>query len=378
VLEELQGMAQGLDGLLSSVEPALLHPYDAVRALEAATAVETRAASLKTLVAARAADAQEWRRRGYRSPEEWLAQEMGTGWSQAAGTLDASEKLKELPALDDAVRQGELSPQKLQEVAKAATPKNERELVKQAKKQSLRQLKRTCAAERAKTRSDEAEAARQRRIHEERFFRSWTDPEGAWRCEAKATAAVGARIDAAIAATADAIFKEAYAAGRREPMAAYRADALEQATCGGGARVDACVVVRVDEERLRGEGGVCETTTGPVPVHEAIGAILAGAFVKVVAHDGVDVTRVAHAGRRIRAEVKTAILERDGYRCVRPDCGSTINLEVHHYRIDHAKGGPTACWNLCCVCRHCHHLLTYGGHCLEGGPGGWTWIPPPP
>jgi hypothetical protein len=148
--------------------------------------------------------------------------------------------------------------------------------------------------------------------------------------------------------------------------------------CGGGANVDTTVVVRVDEARLRGEAGMCEATaTGPVAVSDVIAAILAGAFVKVVAHDGTDVTRVAHYGRRVPAEVKTAILERDGYTCVRPGCGGTANLELHHYRVDHSKGGPVACWNVCCVCRHCHRLLTNGGHRLEGGPGNWTWIPPP-
>jgi hypothetical protein len=142
--------------------------------------------------------------------------------------------------------------------------------------------------------------------------------------------------------------------------------------------VDTTVVVRVDEARLRGEEGSCEVTaTGPVPVSEAVGAILAGAFVKVVAHGGKNVTRVAHHGRHVPAEVRTAILERGSYTCVRPGCGATANLELHHYKIDHAKGGPVACWNVCCVCRHCHHLLTHGGHRLDGGPENWTWIPPP-
>jgi hypothetical protein len=50
---------------------------------------------------------------------------------------------------------------------------------------------------------------------------------------------------------------------------------------------------------------------------------------------------------------------------------------VHHWRIDHAKGGATAYWNLATLCRHDHDLVTHGGHKLGGGPGKWTWIPPP-
>jgi hypothetical protein len=162
-------------------------------------------------------------------------------------------------------------------------------------------------------------------------------------------------------------------------VAAYRADAVLNLICGGGAKVDTHVVIRVDEARLRGEEGMCEATgTGPVPVSEAIGAILAGAFVKIVAHDGIDVTTVVHHGRHIPEVLRTAIHERDAYTCVRPDCGATSHLEIHHWRVPHAKGGPIAMWNAASCCSHDHDLLTHGGHRLEGGPGNWTWIPPPP
>jgi hypothetical protein len=137
-------------------------------------------------------------------------------------------------------------------------------------------------------------------------------------------------------------------------------------------------VVRVDESRLRGEGGLCEAGGAAVPVAEAIGAILAGALVKIVAHNGTDITRVAHHGRHIPADLKTAIVERDGSTCVRPGCGATSHLEIHHWRVPHAQGGPMAYWNAASVCPHDHDLLTHGGHRLEGGPGNWTWIPPPP
>jgi len=114
-----------------------------------------------------------------------------------------------------------------------------------------------------------------------------------------------------------------------------------------------------------------------VPVDVAIGAILAGAFVKVVLHDGVDVAKVKHVGRTIPGELKTAIVERDGARCVRPGCGSSHRLEVHHYVCDFAKGGATSYSNLATVCSFDHDLITYSGHRLSGGPGKWKWIEPP-
>jgi hypothetical protein len=312
--------------------------------------------------------------------------------------LNASEKLGELAGLDQAARGGELSDDQLKELGDAATSTNEQELLDTARSRGTDALRKKCKQEKSKARSDDDERARAERAHRTRFFRSWLDNEGAFRFEGKTTALQGAWFSAAIAAMSDKVFKEAWAEGRRESAAAYKLDALMRlvgagalggggdarggggggggAPAGGGGRSGAGqVVIRVDASRLAGDAGLCETDAGPVPVDDAIGAILAGAFIKIVLRDGVDVAKVKHVGRHIPAEVKTAIFERDGYACV--VCGATQCLEVHHYRVDFAKGGATEYWNLVLGCSHCHDLMTTKGFRLEGGPGAWTWIPPP-
>ena len=261
--------------------------------------------------------------------------------------------------------------------APAATPENEGRLIEASKRESFGQLRKTCAGEKAKARSAEQERARHDRIYRERSHRSWIDAEGAYRYEGKTTAMVGARIDAAIEAETERVFKAAYAEGRREPAGAYRADAVANLITEGGASVETTVIIRTDASHMAGGEGTCETSAGSVPVDEVIGAVLAGAFVKVLETDGTDVTRVAHPGRHRPAVLDTAVMERDDYRCVRPGCGATQRLEVHHYKVDHAKGGATAYWNLATLCRHDHDLVTHGGHRLDGGPGKWSWIPPP-
>src|SRR5438874_3696886 len=213
--------------LSSAPDPALVHPTDALRIVEAANVIEQRAAAIKTLYAARAADAGQWASQGHRSPEEWLAKKTGTSYGQAAGTLNASEKLADLPRLEGAVRNGELSGPTLNELAAAATPDNERRLLEASKRENFKQLRRTCANEKAKARSVEREEARHERIRKERYHKSWTDADGAHCYEGRTTAAVGARLNAAIDAETDTVFKEAYALGRKEPLSAYRADAVE-------------------------------------------------------------------------------------------------------------------------------------------------------
>src|SRR5581483_5624338 len=115
-------MAKQLDAVLSTVDPATLHARDAAEVLEAAAAVERKAGALKTLVADRAADAGTWASEGYRSPEQWLAQKTGVSYGEAAGTLEASAKLSELPATADALRAGQVSPAQVRTMAPAATP----------------------------------------------------------------------------------------------------------------------------------------------------------------------------------------------------------------------------------------------------------------
>ena len=377
MLATLQQVSRDLDEVLAALDPSALHPNDAVKLLNRASAIERRATAIKALVADRAASGSDWTRSGHRSPEEWLAAKTGTSYGQAKDLLETSAKLEQLPAIDAAVRDGTLSASQLTTIGPAATPTNETRLLKAAAEEAFGGLKRTCTREKAATRSAEDQAKRHERIHRERFHRSWTDAEGAYCYEGKTTTAIGARIDAAIAAEAELVFKAAYAEGRRESSAAYRADAFVNLICGGGASVDTTVVIRVDESRLRGEGGICETSTGDVPVDEAIGQILAGAFTKVVLTDGVDVNKVIHVGRRIPVELKTAVTERDNYRCVRPGCSSAHRLEVHHYQVDFAKGGATAYSNLATLCSFDHDLVTYGGHRLGGRPGAWEWVEPP-
>ena len=144
------------------------------------------------------------------------------------------------------------------------------------------------------------------------------------------------------------------------------------------AKTDNEVIIRVDAEKLAGGEGIAEVVGGgSVPVSEVIGALFANAFVKVLATDGVDVTRVVHPGRGIPDLVRTAIFERDGSVCVRPGCGSSHRLQLHHYPADFNETQISGYSQQATVCKADHDLITYGGHRLTGGPGRWKWIPPP-
>ncbi len=378
MLEALLAAQAKVDSVLSRIDPALLHAPDAARIFDAAETLVRKASALRTLVAARAADAGEWSRVGYRSPEDWYAQATGTSYPEAANTLDASLKLKDLPQTKDALRKGELSAPQIAQLGPAATPENESKLLDDVRSGGLTKLKRSCQQEKAKALTDEQARARHERIIRERSWRCSTDPDGTWRSEANGPNDKGAEMAALITAEAERLFRAANRDGQRQSAANYRFDALFNLITGGGGAVKTEVVIRVAEARLRGDAGLCETEAGPVPVDVAIGAILAGAFVKVVVTDGVDISTVAHLdSRHIPALLRTAVVERDGNRCVRPGCDSAHRLETHHYTVDYRDHGETSYANLATLCKTDHDLVTNKGHRLRGGPGRWQWIPPP-
>ena len=99
------------------------------------------------------------------------------------------------------------------------------------------------------------------------------------------------------------------------------------------------------------------------------------AITDLVITNGVDVTTVCHLGRSVPAPLKTALIERDG-SCAVPGCDVTRGLEIDHWRIAFADGGPASLENLARLCAHHHYLRTHKGFQLRGGPGHWQWCPP--
>jgi len=145
-----------------------------------------------------------------------------------------------------------------------------------------------------------------------------------------------------------------------ESQAAYEADALVALVTGdyrlatfhgqvGGRQRSANVVYHVNLEALRRgrleAGEVCEVPgVGPVPL-ATIENVVGDALAKLVIGNGVDVTTVCHLGRTVPAHVETALEARDR-ACVVPGCDVTLSLEIDHWKVPFAAGGPTALWNL--------------------------------
>ena len=170
------------------------------------------------------------------------------------------------------------------------------------------------------------------------------------------------------------MFRNARKAKTPEPQDAYAADAFAEAllsdptkTKGGGYTTH---VIIDHEALLRGntiDGETCEIPgVGPVSV-EWVREPLGTAFVTAIVKKGKDITTVAHFGRHIPAELRTAMIV-SGRECSIEGCTGREYFELDHCEIDHAKNGPTARWNLGWLCSIHHTKKTQG----------WILGPPDP
>jgi hypothetical protein len=305
----VEEVVSAVDALARGVEPETVTASACLGLVGEIARAERQLAGVKARLAGRVAETPVWQRQGHRSAAHWLAGQSGSSVAEAVGVLQTAERIKELPAVIEAVVDGKLSRAQAAAVADAATvaPEAELDLLQMAKRDSLKALQDE-AARRKVARLDEQ--ARWQRVHDSRHVRFGTESDGAATMSLRTTTDAMAEIKAAIAHHQTKIFEVARKAGRRDAFEAYAADGLlalarASLTSGTGTRVATKVIVRVDHSALeRGytiPGESCEATgTGPIPVREVAAMIGSGeVFTAVVGTDcHGQVTSVAHLGHR--------------------------------------------------------------------------------
>jgi Domain of unknown function (DUF222)/HNH endonuclease len=366
-----------LEQISRQLVPAALDGREAAAVFDDAARAERLCTAIKSRLARRVEETKVWRESGHRSAAHWVAEATGETVGAASRTLETARALDALPETEAAFRTGRLSEVQAAEVAGAAAaePHAEAELLEAAGSTSVKGLRDRCRQVRAGAEGDDQAWAR--RLHVERRAHEWTDPDGAYRIEARLAPDAGARFSSAWKAHIDRIFRDARRAGRREPRAAYAADALV-ALAGEGPCKPVEVRVTVDSAALaRGHtksGERCEITgVGPVPVTTAR-ALLDDAAVAVITRDGDDITAVSSPKRTIPTKVRRA-LEARYPACAVSTCSNDQFLEIDHI-VSLEDHGRTEIDNLWRLCSHHHRLKTYEGWKVVGRNGTRDLIPP--
>lgn len=367
-MHPLLDAAAALRRCLAEAEPGSFTPAGCAAVAEdlAATAKACSAAHL--LFAARAVAAGVHRQQGTPDPAAWLATQGGTTLHEARQALQIAAGLHTYPDTKAAALSGEVSFEQVAEITKtlAEVPADERALLAVARQGDLTEVRDATRAARHRAMDPEDLHRRQRQA---RSFRHWKDVMGMVRFSGALPPETGIPLVTRVERLAGQLRREA----RREPgtepepFEAHAADALVQATRedgdlgprGGTDLVIVCDLFAFRRGHAQ-DGEPCHLVGGsPVPVGLARD-FADDAFVKAVLHDGVTVHTVKHFGRRLSAELRTALTlgpapAFPGPSCA--DCGRRYGLELDH--VDPlAHGGPTSYANLAHRCFPCHQAKT--------------------
>ena len=305
---------------------------------------------------------------GERDAATYIANKLHVPVTQIRDTINVAEDLESLPATTAALNSGRLSAPELKAIVKAAAanPAVERQLLAHAGR-GLRALRDECTRARA-----EVETPKERRTRQEKLqsWRTWTDDDGMYAGSFRFLPEHGAQIDVLVEGLRQKLFREHRAGKDHLPQEVYAAQAATSLLLGtANVGTKFTVHVLLDYELLvrGGEGdGTCEIPgVGPVDF-EWVRSIMGDAFLTAVIKKGVDITTVAHLGRKYTAELMTAMIV-GGRECSIDGCGVRGYLERDHVH-EVSKGGATAWWNLAWLCYYHHQLKSRG----------WILGPPDP
>jgi hypothetical protein len=364
MFDTLTSTLTALERLSAEFEPGTVTGEHAVRVVNELGLIRRLTDGMLGKAAKRVEDTSAHAPSGERDAAQLVARAVGADASEARRVISTAKKVEQLPDTAAAVRAGQLSARRAELVADAASrnPGAERELLAAAG-EGMVPLKDACVAARARAEDENERAARQ---HSARRVRVWTAKDGMVVGHFRLTPEVGARVKAAVDAGTQRIFRSHRSSGNNESHDAYAADAFADLVLGesGTAKgTSATVHIVIDHSALvRGntvDGETC-TIPGVGPVNVAwVRELLGEAFVTAVIKKGRDITTVAHFGRHVRAELRTAMIV-GGRECDVVGCHARGYLGRDHCEVDFAKGGPTVWWNMGWLCSVHHRRKTKG------------------
>ena len=191
----MASLVSALSSLLADLDPGLLVGRDASSLYGDFCRLERLVTGGKTLLAPRIAESGQWELDGHRSAAGHLAELEGGTAGAARRTLEAGRRLVDLPGTEAALRKGTLNGPKLDQITQAASldPSAEGELLEGSASEPLHVVKERCQRVRT-TAAGHDPSATLARIHADRSFQSWTDPEGAFCFSGRDTPERGAAL----------------------------------------------------------------------------------------------------------------------------------------------------------------------------------------
>ena len=399
IREAKQAVDRALDGFDASTIPT----RDAAGMVSEVEGLVRQLTAARTLLVGRAAECGDLAGgpTGSRSPEGWVARQLGVSSGQAARDISTAERLQRAGGTRDAFLAGEVSAEQARQIAEAVelSPGDEADLLAVAR-EAPGQVGRRCRDVRVKAAELDGLAKREERHRRARRLRRSETDDLAAKVTMVMPAVMGARFDALLTPWVQRAADRARAEGRHEPSGALDLDGLflaleaasdpASASDDGGPRpasgpgsghvrrfgVRPRVLVRVDAAAVRrghpelGERMDLQLAgSAPVPISpDELGRVLRGdPWVAVVLTEGVDVQRVVLPGRH-PSELQRTALDWMHDCCADAECGRWGPLETDHL-VPFEASHHTTLSELTRVCGATHDAKTHEGAHLERRSG---------
>ena len=283
-----------------------------------------------------------YRRLGYSSINQYAQVELKFSKTRTGDFVQLARKLDDLPAVREAIANGEVGYTKAREIVKVASPENEAGWVAEAKENSRRELARKVAVakERARQKPDPGQAE---------------------------LMPVEIPIDTPAAVVPVRLALE------MSPEQFARYEALLEKLHKQGAGKDRVEMVLeamaalVEDRQKAPRGALPGNPPYQIHIHQCPdcgrGSVATSKGELAVAKDfaesvGCD-AGVLRPGERNTATIppttRRLVLARDRHRCQAPGCDHVKFLEVHHV-VPRARGGQNGPENLITLCSACHRL----------------------
>src|SRR5262249_6699361 len=219
-----------VEALARDFDASGLTAGQAVAALRELRAIRNVIDGLIARVGVQIEESGAHRMRGERNAAAFVARELGERVHETRELLDAAAKVRLLPQVDAAVRDGRLSARQTKMIAGAAAvnPAAESQLLNAAQ-QGLAKLKDEVIAARAEVEDPAERPARQKKL---RGLHTWTDDDGMLAGRFQLTPEVGGQFLATLDTETQRIFRSRRSGQDHEPLPAYAADALVNLVLG--------------------------------------------------------------------------------------------------------------------------------------------------
>jgi hypothetical protein len=333
------------------------------RAVRSILTQQARLDQQLTVIVRRVHDRGDWIDAGCTSTAQWLAQISTSDYRAAERITRTSDALRELPALDEAMSNGELSLDQAVAVVEVATPETDEALVRIAVGKAPGQITRAARMLVPPTLVDDTELYRRRALR-----MTWSGDKRELRFSGSLPLEQGAAFEQAIWSIAKPLRAADKKAGNPVlEWSQYTADALVTLAsqpgsdnAGGVRRSPTTLIVHLSDD---GTPPLLEGT-GPISI-ETAERLACDARRLTIKRSGSDLVHSRVTRCASYAQLR-ALHKRSGH-CQYPGCTATRELQAHHL-IPDEHGGETLIDNLILLCPR-HHKLLHDHHITTSGTG---------